>query len=53
VISDRVKRFLKERSKDCLLKPFSLVEFREAVEQALNRGKALQTIETEEAETAQ
>jgi CheY-like chemotaxis protein len=52
VISDRVKRFLKERSKKCLLKPFSLAEFREAVEQALNRGKVLQAVETEPGETA-
>lgn len=51
VISDRVKRFLKERSKKCLLKPFSLAEFREAVEQALNRGKPLQTVEAEPAVT--
>ncbi|HWW03219.1 MAG TPA: ATP-binding protein [Candidatus Acidoferrum sp.] len=35
VISDKVQRFLKERRKSCLTKPFSLAEFRVAVEQAL------------------
>jgi signal transduction histidine kinase/ActR/RegA family two-component response regulator len=36
VISERVQQFLKERQKKCLLKPFSLAEFRGAVEEALN-----------------
>jgi len=36
VISERVQKFLKERRKKCLLKPFSLAEFRGAVEEALN-----------------
>jgi signal transduction histidine kinase/CheY-like chemotaxis protein len=53
VISDRVKRFLKERSKNCLLKPFSLAEFRDAVEQALSKGKALQQVKTEGTEKAE
>ena len=36
VISERVQQFLKERQKKCLLKPFSLAEFRGAVEEALS-----------------
>lgn len=36
VISERVQLFLKERQKKCLLKPFSLAEFRGAVEEALS-----------------
>lgn len=35
VISERVRKFLRQRSRTCLLKPFSLAEFRNAVEHAL------------------
>jgi CheY-like chemotaxis protein len=36
VISDKVETFLKERRKTCLSKPFSLDEFRTAVQHALD-----------------
>lgn len=36
VISERIQQFLKERNKICLSKPFSLGEFRTAVDKALS-----------------
>jgi len=36
VVSDRVQKFFKERPNTCLLKPFSLAEFRAAIEKALS-----------------
>ena len=38
VINDKIQKFLEERKKLCLPKPFSLFEFRAAVGKALGRG---------------
>jgi len=35
VINDSAQKFLRERKKVCLSKPFSLMEFREAIVEAL------------------
>ena len=38
VISEKVQGFLSHQKKVCLAKPFSLVQFREALGQALNQA---------------